>query len=184
MQKKYLIINQLKNMKELKIMVLVLGILAFTGCSSKGGNDENLNNKAKAELAEETKAKPEHLTYETFKEKVWNFEENPQEWVFKGNEPVIIDFYADWCQPCKKIAPIMEELAAEYDGKLKVYKVDTQSEKELARVFQIRSIPAILFSPVEGKPMMQTGAFPKDTYVKIIEENLLKEEQQIQTEQL
>ena len=160
--------------REFKALFLALGILVFTGCTSKGGNDENINSSKTAESTETAKAKPVHLTYETFKEKVWNFEENPQEWIYEGTEPCVIDFYADWCKPCKMIAPIMEELAAKYDGQLKIYKVDTQTEKELARVFQIRSIPAVLFSPVEGKPMMQTGAFPKDTYVKIIEDSLLK----------
>ncbi|MCK4637837.1 MAG: redoxin domain-containing protein, partial [Bacteroidales bacterium] len=108
-----------------------------------------------------------------FKEKVWNFEKNPQEWIYEGELPCVIDFYADWCKPCKMIAPIMEELAEKYDGKVKIYKIDTQKEKELARIFQIKSIPVVLFSPLEGRPIMQAGALPKDMYIKIIEENIL-----------
>ena len=161
-------------MKELKILLIAFGLVVFAGCSSMGGNDEKTKSTNSTAMTASEEGKPVYLTYETFKEKVWDFEKNPQEWVYEGDEPCIIDFYADWCKPCKKIAPIMEELAAEYKGQVKIYKVDTQTEKELARVFQIRSIPAILFSPVDGKPMMQTGAYPKDMYVKVIEENLLK----------
>lgn len=171
-------------MKELRIMIIALGILMFTGCTTQGNGGEKQNAKLTSGDVESTEGKPEYLTYETFKEKVWNFEDNPQEWVYEGEVPCIIDFYADWCKPCKMIAPIMDELAKEYEGKLKIYKIDTQKERDLARVFQIRSIPAVLFSPVEGQPMMQTGALPKESYVKVIEENLLKKpENQAGTEQ-
>ena len=104
-----------------------------------------------------------------------NFEENPKAWVFEGDKPCIIDFYADWCRPCKMIAPIMEELAAEYDGQIDIYKVDTQVERELASIFGITSIPALLFVPMEGNPSMQKGALPKETFVQIIDEFLLTE---------
>jgi thioredoxin len=119
--------------------------------------------------------KPEYLTYDTFIEKVWNFEANPQEWVYEGDVPCVIDFYADWCKPCRMVAPIMDDLAKEYNGKVKIYKIDVDKEKRLASVFQVRSIPSVLFSPMEGRPMMQAGALPKDQYIKIIEDNLLTE---------
>lgn len=122
-------------------------------------------------FAEETLSKPEHLTLETFKEKVFDFEAN-KEWKFKGEIPAIIDFYADWCGPCKRVAPIMEELAKEYDGKVKIYKIDTDKEKQLAGMFGIRSIPSILFIPVEGQPQMTTGALPKENFVEFINEIL------------
>ena len=122
-------------------------------------------------FSEETLTKPEHLTLETFKEKVFDFEAN-KEWKFKGEIPAIIDFYADWCGPCKRVAPIMEELAIEYDGKVKIYKIDTEVERELAGMFGIKSIPSILFIPVEGQPQMTTGALPKENFVQIIEEVL------------
>lgn len=115
--------------------------------------------------------KPEHLTLETFKEKVFDFEAN-KEWKFKGEIPAIIDFYADWCGPCKLVAPIMEELAQEYEGKVKFYKIDTEVERELAVMFGIRSIPSILFIPMEGQPQMTTGALPKENFVQMIEEVL------------
>ncbi len=123
-------------------------------------------------ISEEIKAKPEHLTLETFKEKVFDFE-NETEWNYKGEMPAIIDFYADWCGPCKQIAPIMEELAIEYDGKVKIYKVDTEDQKQLASIFGIRSIPSILFIPVGEQPQMSTGALPKAEFVKMIK-NILK----------
>ena len=119
------------------------------------------------------KAKPEHLTVETFKEKVFNFEKNTEDWVYEGNLPCIVDFYADWCKPCKLIAPILDELAKEYDGKIKIYKVNTEKQRELSRVFGIRSIPAVLFCPMEGKPQMTTGALPKETFKQVIDEFLL-----------
>jgi thioredoxin 1 len=105
----------------------------------------------------------EYLTKETFLTKVFDFEKN-QEWKFLGDKPCVIDFYADWCGPCKMVAPILEELSKEYDGKLNIYKVDTEAEQDLAAVFGIRSIPSILFVPGEGQPQMAAGALPKETF--------------------
>lgn len=107
----------------------------------------------------------EHLTLDTFKEKVFNFEQN-KEWKFEGTLPCVIDFYADWCGPCKMVAPILEELSKEYSGKLNVYKVDTEDQRELSAMFGIQSIPSILFVPVDGQPQMAAGALPKDTFKK------------------
>ena len=103
----------------------------------------------------------EHLTKETFLEKVHNWEKN-KEWTFEGNKPCVIDFYADWCGPCKMVAPILEELSEEYDGLIDIYKIDTEQEQELAGAFNIRSIPTMLFVPKNGKPQMAVGALPKD----------------------
>ena len=113
----------------------------------------------------------EHLTLETFKQKVFNFEKNT-EWKFEGDKPAIIDFYADWCGPCKMVAPILEELSKEYDGKLQIYKVDTESEQEFASVFGIRSIPSLLFIPKDAQPQMAQGALPKDSFKKAFKEVL------------
>ena len=104
----------------------------------------------------------EHLTKETFKEKVFNFEQN-KEWKFEGEIPCVIDFYADWCGPCKMVAPVLEELSTEYDGKLNIFKIDTEDQRELAAMFGIQSIPSILFVPVDGQPQMAMGALPKDS---------------------
>ena len=112
-----------------------------------------------------------HLKKETFKEKIFNFEEN-KEWKFEGELPCLIDFYADWCQPCKIIEPILEELAEEYEGKINVFRVNTEEEQELAAVFGIQSIPSLLFVPMDEQPQMAMGALPKDTFEKAIEDVL------------
>ncbi|GAB4224710.1 MAG: hypothetical protein Kow00127_25530 [Bacteroidales bacterium] len=116
----------------------------------------------------------EHLTKQTFFEKVFNYEKN-KEWVFEGDKPCIIDFYADWCQPCKMVAPILEELAEEYKDQINIYKVDTEVEQELAAAFGIRSIPSLLFCPKDDQPQMAMGALPKETFVQVINEVLLKQ---------
>jgi thioredoxin len=113
----------------------------------------------------------EFLTKETFKEKVFNFESN-KEWKFEGDKPCLIDFYADWCQPCKMVAPILEELSEEYDGKVNIYKIDTEAQQELAGMFGIQSIPSLLFVPTEGQPQMAQGALPKDTFERAIKDVL------------
>jgi len=114
----------------------------------------------------------EHLTKETFLEKVFNYEQN-QEWKFEGELPGLIDFYADWCGPCKMVAPILEELSKEFDGKINIYKVNTEVEQELAAAFGIKSIPSLLFCPKEGKPQMAMGALPKQAMTDAINEVLL-----------
>ena len=122
----------------------------------------------------ETESKVKHLTYKEFLSKVWDFEKDPTTFKYKGKQPAIVDFYADWCGPCRRVAPIMEKLAEEYDGQLLVYKVNTDQERELSTAFQIKSIPAVLFIPKEGQPMMQVGAMPEEGYRKVVEEQLLK----------
>ena len=124
------------------------------------------------EKKEETKVK--QLTYNEFLKKVWNLENNPNTFIYKGKLPAVIDFYADWCGPCRRVAPIMEKLAEEYDGKLLVYKVNVDQEKDLSTAFQVKSIPMVLFIPLEGQPMMQVGALPEEGYRKVIEEHLIK----------
>jgi thioredoxin len=116
----------------------------------------------------------EHLTKETFQQKVFNYEQN-KEWKYEGDLPCLIDFYADWCGPCKMVAPILEELSKEYEGKIRIYKVDTENQQELAAAFGIRSIPSLLFCPMDGQPQMAAGALPKQTMEKAINEILLGE---------
>ncbi len=117
--------------------------------------------------------KATELTKADFIKKVANFEANPEKWVFEGERPCIIDFYASWCGPCKMIAPILDELAGDYAGKIDIYKVNTEKEHKLAEVFGIRSIPSILFCPIDGQPQMVKGAIGKADFKKIIEEVLL-----------
>jgi thioredoxin len=114
-----------------------------------------------------------HLNAKDFKEKVFNYETN-KEWKYEGTLPAIVDFYADWCQPCKMVAPILEDLASEYAGKIMIYKVNTEEEQELASVFGIQSIPTLLFIPKEGQPQAAMGALPKQTFEKAIKDVLFK----------
>jgi len=113
----------------------------------------------------------EHLTKETFLSKIFNYETN-KEWRFEGEKPCLIDFYADWCGPCKAVAPVLEELASDYEGKIDIYKINTEEEQELASVFGIRSIPSFLFIPSEGQPQMAMGALPKETFVRAFKDVL------------
>ena len=114
----------------------------------------------------------EHLTKQTFLDKVFNYEVN-QEWKYEGDLPCIIDFYADWCRPCKMVAPIMEELATQYKGKIKFYKINIDQERELAQTFNIQSIPALLYIPVNGQPQMSVGLSSKDGYIQQIQSLLI-----------
>jgi len=120
----------------------------------------------------------EHLTKETFLSKVFDYEKN-KEWKFEGPKPCVIDFYADWCGPCKMVAPVLEELAHDFEGKLDIYKVDTEEEQELASVFGIRSIPSILFVPAQGQPQMAMGALPKETFIKAFKDVLGVEKESV-----
>ena len=113
----------------------------------------------------------EHLTKETFLNKVFNYEQN-KDWKFEGDKPCLIDFYADWCGPCKMVAPILEELQEEYGDKLTIYKVNTEEQRELSSVFGIQSIPSLLFIPLDGQPQMAMGALPKETFKQAISEVL------------
>ena len=114
-----------------------------------------------------------HLTAQDFKDKVFNYE-TEQEWNYKGHLPAIVDFYADWCGPCKAIAPILEELSDEYRDKIVVYKIDTDKEMELSSLFGIQSIPTLLFIPTKGNPMIQKGALPKNILQQVIDQRLLQ----------
>lgn len=114
----------------------------------------------------------EKLTKNTFLEKVFDFEKN-KEWKFEGKLPCLIDFYADWCGPCKMLSPILDELSKEYEGKINIYKVDTEAEQELSAAFGIRSIPSLLFCPMDGEPQMAMGALPKGQLKEAIDDVLL-----------
>ena len=151
----------------------------LVACGNQGDNrsantSDNNNHKTENNMTTTTK-KTINLTRADFLEKVANFEESPEKWVYLGDKPAIIDFYADWCGPCKMIAPILEELAEEYEGQIYIYKVDTEAEQQLAGEFGIRSIPSLLFVPMDEEPQMAQGALPKDAFKQAIEEVLLKQ---------
>jgi thioredoxin len=115
----------------------------------------------------------QHLDAQGFKDRIFNYED-AENWQFKGKVPAIIDFYADWCGPCKAIAPVLEELSEEYAGKVEIFKIDTDKEMELSALFGIQSIPTLLFIPIEGNPMLQKGALPKNVLQQVIEERLIQ----------
>ncbi len=113
----------------------------------------------------------EHLNKQAFLEKVFDYEQN-KEWKFEGDKPCLIDFYADWCGPCKMVAPVLEELAEEYKDEINIYKIDTEKEQELAAAFGIKSIPSLLFVPMADKPQMSMGALPKQQLEQAIKDVL------------
>ena len=127
-----------------------------------------------AEPQSKKKATPVELTKATFLEKVFNYEESPQEWKYKGDKPAIVDFYATWCGPCRITSPILANLAAEYDGEIYIYKIDVDKEPELARMFGVQSIPMFLFIPMNENPQVAMGALPKESFREAIDTFLLK----------
>lgn len=145
---------------------MVLTAMLLVSCSMSAKPDNNESGKA-AEGEVITLNKADFLS------KVYNYEKNQGKWVYEGDKPCIIDFYADWCGPCKKIAPILKELAAQYKNDIIIYKVNVDNEKELASAFGIQSIPALLFVPAKGQPQMSQGALPKEEFIKQIDSFLL-----------
>ncbi|MEE4255640.1 MAG: thioredoxin domain-containing protein [Bacteroidales bacterium] len=161
-------------MKNIKTLLFLLAAIVAVSCSNSTETKAQADMSSEKNNSEIVEGKTINMDKAMFLERVMDFEKNKETWIYLGDKPAIIDFYADWCKPCKLIAPIMEELAAEYKGQLYIYKVDTQVERELASVFGIRSIPAVLFIPMEGKPQMSTGALPKETFKDAIDNFLLK----------
>ncbi len=140
-------------------------LVTTTACGRGNSN----NNPVKEEtMTTEGDGKVIHLTKADFLAKVYNFEKNPKEWKYEGDKPAIVDFYADWCGPCKMVAPILDELAKEYDGQIVIYKVDTEKEQELAGVFGIRSIPSILLSPWKESRRWHRELCPKHLLKRLL----------------
>lgn len=161
-------------MKKIAITA-ILAIFTLTACNAKAKSEANTteNNKTKISTTNnKTTMTTVKLTKEMFLEKVANYEANPNEWKYLGDVPCIIDFYADWCGPCKAVAPVLEELAAEYGDKIVIYKVDTEVEQDLAAAFGVRSIPTLLFVPMEGAPQVARGALPKESFKEAIKDVL------------
>ncbi len=141
------------------ILTLLVAMVALVPAAAKGKNDKKMTTI--------------HLTKAQFLEKVYNLDQTTNSLTYLGDKPALIDFYASWCGPCKALAPVLEELAAEFGDQIYIYKVDTEAEQELAAAFNIRSIPTLLFIPMEGKPTMSQGAMPKAELKQTIEKLLL-----------
>lgn len=166
-------------MKKLSILFLLAIGFMITSCNQteEAKTETKVEEKGieqVAEKADPNDVKPTQMTSKMFKDEIWDYKGSPEAWVFKSDLPVVVDFYADWCKPCKMVAPIMDDLADYYKGRVNFYKVNTDQNRELSSVFQIRSIPSILFAPKEGQPSMQKGAMSKEQYIKIIDEYVLK----------
>ena len=158
-------------MKVLKIVLLFVAILFSVCCVFALQVDEG---DIAVGSKESDSGEVIILNKADFLQKVFNYEKNKDEWVYEGDTPCIIDFYADWCPPCKTVDPILKDLAKEYDGKLIIYKINTDNERELATVFGIRNIPTYLFVPAKGQPQSAIGAMPRESFVKVIDDFLLK----------
>jgi thioredoxin len=154
-------------MKRILLITFLLFSLLLNACNNNGvDGPDNKGPAFKDGVVNQ-------MSTQMFNKLIWDYKANPKEFTFNGDIPVIIDFYADWCRPCRMVAPIMEEFAKEYSGRIRVYKVNTDAEQELAQLFQIRSIPAVMFIPKTGKPQMSVGALPKDAFKKLINDVLL-----------
>ncbi len=154
-------------MRKLKDLFLISVVLLLVSCSMSAKSDKNETEKVAAQGEVVVLDKANFLT------KVYNYEKNQSEWVYEGEKPCIVDFYANWCGPCKKVAPILKELAGEYKNDIIIYKINVDNEKELAAAFGIQSIPTLLFIPAKGKPQLAQGALSKEQFVEQINGFLL-----------
>lgn len=155
----------------------ILALMLFAGIFTSSCSNKNANQKiaqTSPDSVSDKKQNTMEMTLEMFNERIMDMKNNPNKWTYKGTRPAIIDFYATWCGPCKITAPILDSLAFEYKGKLEVYKVDVDKQRELASMFGIESIPSLLFIPIKGQPLMQVGAMGRADLEKIIKEKLLK----------
>lgn len=179
--------SQMKNSLILVIFILSSTLLNCTGQSKEPSNDAKKADKTAAiEKAGKAEGGAIHLTKAEFLKRVMDYEKNTENWKFAGNRPCIVDFYADWCAPCRITSPILEDLAKEYAGKIDIYKVNVDDEQELASIFGVQSIPSFLFCPLQGEPAMSSGiantpAATRQMFIQQIEDFLLKDKKESPT---
>ena len=164
--------NHSITMKKTLLIGFALMASFWSGCAQNNAAD--LGQQNVKQQINQKEMKTNELTKAEFMTQVYNYEKNPNEWKFEGDKPAIIDFYATWCGPCRMVAPILDELAAEYADRIVIYKINTEKERDLAAAFGIRSIPSLLFIPVSGQPQMVQGALSKADFQNVIDEVLLK----------
>ena len=187
--KNYKLIANKIIMKNTFFGLILLSIVWLSSCGGSAKSEQNpgsVSNTTQSSVSTETQPESSssnpatdegaviQMTKAMFLEKVYDFEKSPKTWSFKGDKPCVIDFYADWCRPCKQVAPIMAELSEKYKGQIVIYRVNTDQERELSEFFGIRSIPTVFFCPAAGDPQMTQGALPKETFEKVITDVLLK----------
>ena len=154
--------------------IFILGLTAIMLASCGGSKKEKNANNTQQETTVEDNTYTKSLDYKTFVKKVWDIERYPDSFAYQGKLPCIIDFYADWCGPCRKVAPIMEEMAQKYEDEIIVYKVNVDKEQKLPTIFKVKNIPTVFFFPTDGQPLSQVGALSKEEYQNLINKHLIK----------
>lgn len=157
-----------------RFLVTILSALLLASCgNTKKDNSDNKNSEVTQEAKTDEKSLVKNIDYKYFVKNIWDIEKYPDSFAYQAKLPCIIDFYADWCGPCRKVAPIMENIAKEYDGEILVYKVNVDNEQKLPTIFKVKNIPTVFFLPKNGQPMSQVGALSKEEYETIINKHLI-----------
>ncbi|MBO5957160.1 MAG: thiol reductase thioredoxin [Bacteroidales bacterium] len=156
-----------------KTFIAILSLFMLVSCGNSKKENKKTENVQEVESVVEEESLVKNLDYKTFVKKVWDIETYPDSFAYKSKLPCMIDFYADWCGPCKRVAPIMEEIAQQYEDKIIVYKVNVDKEQKLPLIFKVKNIPTVFFLPTEGQPLSQVGALSKEEYISIINKHLI-----------
>ena len=156
-----------------KTFIAILSLFMLVSCGDSQKENKKTEQVQKSENIVEEESLVKSLDYKTFVKKVWDIETYPDSFAYKSKLPCMIDFYADWCGPCKRVAPIMEEIAQQYEDKIIVYKVNVDKEQKLPLIFKVKNIPTVFFLPTEGQPLSQVGALSKEEYISIINKHLI-----------
>lgn len=157
-----------------RFLVTILSALLLASCgNTKKDNNDNKNSEVTQEAKTDEKSLVKNIDYKYFVKNIWDIEKYPDSFAYQAKLPCIIDFYADWCGPCRKVAPIMGNIAKEYDGEILVYKVNVDNEQKLPTIFKVKNIPTVFFLPKNGQPMSQVGALSKEEYETIINKHLI-----------
>ncbi|MBR0322991.1 MAG: thioredoxin family protein [Bacteroidales bacterium] len=156
-----------------KTFIAILSLFMLVSCGNSKKENKKTEKVQEVESVVEEESLVRNLDYKTFVKKVWDIETYPDSFAYKSKLPCMIDFYADWCGPCKRVATIMEEIAQQYEDKIIVYKVNVDKEQKLPLIFKVKNIPTVFFLPTEGQPLSQVGALSKEEYISIINKHLI-----------
>ena len=156
-----------------KTFIAILSLFMLISCGNSKKENKKTEQVQDVENIVEEESLVKSLDYKTFVKKIWDIETYPDSFAYKSKLPCMIDFYADWCGPCKRVASIMEEIAQQYEDKIIVYKVNVDKEQKLPLIFKVKNIPTVFFLPTEGQPLSQVGALSKEEYISIINKHLI-----------